>query len=392
MSSLHKGKILSQGIYRVSDGRAQIEWELVNKDGKITFTASGSHPRGGGQCLDQFLEDYPEDEMVRRIHTVWSRWHLNDMHAGCEHQREMGWGHGHDVALSISEANPVQLKSLQEYALNKLASKREKFIKETLDEWSDSRRKRYEAAQKILGHTLSIHEGNEVDRAVEFLRNPPKQQERPRYQGGRGLTSAEELTLARKMLELVKNNAEAEFPVQLKSEIFENSIGAPCPVCGYRYGSAWVYEPIPEDIIAEIKSWEGNAEDSLENNVAEQFLKRNEIQWSMEKSNTKTLEGVRGHHYVITLTDRDNESLSFDFFGSEADKSESKDPSKGSILECIASDLSTEEKFEDFCSSLGYDSDSRTAERIFNAVQKQKQNFRAFLGAEQYDELVNLFQ
>ena len=29
----------------------------------------------------------------------------------------------------------------------------------------------------------------------------------------------------------------------------------PCPVCGYKYGSAWQYMPIPADIIEEIKSW-----------------------------------------------------------------------------------------------------------------------------------------
>ncbi|KKK83807.1 hypothetical protein LCGC14_2789720, partial [marine sediment metagenome] len=23
----------------------------------------------------------------------------------------------------------------------------------------------------------------------------------------------------------------------------------PCPVCGYKYGSAWLYEPLPQDVI-----------------------------------------------------------------------------------------------------------------------------------------------
>jgi len=29
----------------------------------------------------------------------------------------------------------------------------------------------------------------------------------------------------------------------------------PCSVCGYEYGSAWLYMPIPDEIVAEIKSW-----------------------------------------------------------------------------------------------------------------------------------------
>lgn len=28
-----------------------------------------------------------------------------------------------------------------------------------------------------------------------------------------------------------------------------------CPVCGYQYGSAWLYEAIPAEIISEIRSW-----------------------------------------------------------------------------------------------------------------------------------------
>lgn len=29
----------------------------------------------------------------------------------------------------------------------------------------------------------------------------------------------------------------------------------PCPTCGYKYGTAWLYEPIPEEIITTIMSW-----------------------------------------------------------------------------------------------------------------------------------------
>lgn len=29
----------------------------------------------------------------------------------------------------------------------------------------------------------------------------------------------------------------------------------PCPVCGYKYGTAWLYEPLPEEVVKEILSW-----------------------------------------------------------------------------------------------------------------------------------------
>lgn len=27
-------------------------------------------------------------------------------------------------------------------------------------------------------------------------------------------------------------------------------LSAPCPICGYKYGSQWLYEPIPDDVIS----------------------------------------------------------------------------------------------------------------------------------------------
>jgi len=31
------------------------------------------------------------EEMYRKLLDIWKRWHLNDMRAGCSHQRAMGW-------------------------------------------------------------------------------------------------------------------------------------------------------------------------------------------------------------------------------------------------------------------------------------------------------------
>lgn len=35
----------------------------------------------------------------------------------------------------------------------------------------------------------------------------------------------------------------------------EGILCKPCPVCGYKYGEAWNYMPIPKEIIEEIESW-----------------------------------------------------------------------------------------------------------------------------------------
>jgi len=69
-----------------------IEWEL--KDGN--FSASGmymnklgSDCESCGQNLDEILEDFPDNEFVKSIHSIWKRWHLNNMRPGSPKQMEL---------------------------------------------------------------------------------------------------------------------------------------------------------------------------------------------------------------------------------------------------------------------------------------------------------------
>ena len=39
-----------------------------------------------------------------------------------------------------------------------------------------------------------------------------------------------------------------------KSEHPEGLLSEPCPACGYRFGSAWLYEPVPEDVLEWLES------------------------------------------------------------------------------------------------------------------------------------------
>lgn len=71
-----------------------------------------------------------------------------------------------------------------------------------------------------------------------------------------------------------------------------------------------------------------------------------------------------------------------------------KPPTIADVLDCLASDASGYENarsFDDWCGDYGYDTDSRTAERIYNATAEQAKGLRHFLGdTEAYDTL--LFQ
>lgn len=43
-----------------------------------------------GQCLDEIANHITTDEF-KKIYCWWKRWHLNNLKAGCAHQRELGW-------------------------------------------------------------------------------------------------------------------------------------------------------------------------------------------------------------------------------------------------------------------------------------------------------------
>lgn len=58
-----------------------------------------------------------------------------------------------------------------------------------------------------------------------------------------------------------------------------------------------------------------------------------------------------------------------------------KDPTAADVLDCLLSDAnSAEESFEDWCADLGYDSDSRTAERTYKTCQSIRVRLQKLLG------------
>ncbi len=118
----------------------------------------------GGQCYEEIADAFPNNPKVQRIVEIWKRWHLNDMRAGCEHQRSEGW-----AERPIDPSKP-----LDSYGTH--------FEGQRQSSWN--------------------------------------------------------------MLAWVRPD---EHP--------EGLLGAPCPVCGYRYGSEWLHEELPAAIIDEVRTW-----------------------------------------------------------------------------------------------------------------------------------------
>ena len=60
-----------------------------------------------------------------------------------------------------------------------------------------------------------------------------------------------------------------------------------------------------------------------------------------------------------------------------------RDPELGEVLDCLLADawgLANSRSFEDWAAELGYDEDSRKAEKTYRAVERQTRQLREFLG------------
>lgn len=73
---------------------AIITWKFEN--GNFSMSAEVWNPRHtdiycGGQCVDTVAAYFPANAKAQRMVEIWKRWHLNDMRAGCQHQRASHW-------------------------------------------------------------------------------------------------------------------------------------------------------------------------------------------------------------------------------------------------------------------------------------------------------------
>lgn len=170
------------GFYRAHGARYRVEVEIELAGGRLAISGTSGETRANGEfrtsygdpiggAAGQIIEELEQvDEFAAgwsaerrdQLAAIWRRWHLNDMRAGCEHQRAAGWGE-----KRIDESKPA-------------GSYGRHFPGQRQDSWN------------LLG----------------WIR-------------------------------------EDEHPDGLLSRA--------CEVCGYRYGSAWLREELPADVVAFIE-------------------------------------------------------------------------------------------------------------------------------------------
>lgn len=161
----------------------------------------------GGQCLDVIAE-HVDTPLFKEIYRLWKLYHLNDMHAECEHQAELGW-------REIAKKEVV----LYHFQMNREASKRRAEIKDNVIAAAA-------AGESIL---LTPNERNLLNN--KFFIN----------------AFSEELPKTIAPLYELKNTERKMLGWLYEKDHPEGILCKPCPVCGYEYGSSWKYFPIPEE-------------------------------------------------------------------------------------------------------------------------------------------------
>lgn len=215
--------------------------------------------RSCGQIRDELERFFPEHSWVYK-------YHLNDMRAGCEHQRELGWGRSFDVAITRQSITPAQRTALWKVYRGEIERKAHEKDSDFCD-WV-STLKNPDSAKTFLAHSLGRVPRNSESAILEsvaygiwksglsdFL-DPAHQYLRSTFSTFVSRKHFEDM--AEMLLEdWVSRKHEVWEP---HSQIFTDSIGAPCPECGYRFGTEWKYEQLPDSVLKWFESLEDGAE------------------------------------------------------------------------------------------------------------------------------------
>jgi hypothetical protein len=120
-----------------------------------------------------------------------------------------------------------------------------------------------------------------------------------------------------------------------------------------------------------------------------QFVNKNKIKATSEwaNANPNMADSQNMNHFKVTLRGGGRQMTLYFSQGYGI----SGEPDAASVLNCLASDSASVENarsFDDWASDLGYDPDSRKAEKIFKTCEVQAAKLKKFLGEALYKTLL----
>lgn len=198
---------------RVDGKNAFVKIRYKNGDLRITGVIGPTH-QGDYHCSGQIIEETRAGEPtsdwtragLKNLSDVWRRWHMNDMNPYCEHQNELGWDE--------KAKEPVMVI---EYVLNRDTMRQRKDIKDSSIEKlkKDVFVKLNEEGRFVLNLPYKVnHISKEIEQYYEERHREYK---------------------------ILGHLTPDEHP--------DGLLCKECPECGYRYGTEWLREEVPEDIL-----------------------------------------------------------------------------------------------------------------------------------------------
>ena len=198
--------------------------KITIKEGNLSISGV-DRPLSNGDCkgsCGQIYDDIPirsnfkyasgwSKDLARELVSIWKRWHLNDMNASCVHQREnwdldkkievVSYGYGNkfwDLAGKV-KAGKASTEEYQDYCVHKPI-----------------------VTKIIVGRTIIDQDtlDNYLDRG--FIK---------------------------------RERVETKPAIHVRcDEHPEGLLVKPCEICGYRYGSEWLKEELPGEVIEFLES------------------------------------------------------------------------------------------------------------------------------------------
>ena len=198
--------------------------EITYKDGKLSIhgvigpTASGNCAGSAGQCVDEIRKGRPteewDEEMLQKFCDIWDEWHLNDMRPYCRHMKKLGWDK--DAREEIT---------LYHYKLRPEACAKKKDAEEDAIRHLREGKPFVPTEEQVFYATLKYF----LD-----VYDPINEETAKYYEPYKGLHGETE----KKTRGWVRYDEDKR-----------GLIGRPCPECGYKYGTSWIKEDVPDDVL-----------------------------------------------------------------------------------------------------------------------------------------------
>ena len=202
---------------------AKIEYDgkRLSISGVIAPLANGNCLGSAGQCVDEIREGIPTDEwtpeMLKKFCDIWDKWHLNDLRPYCEHMKELGWAeHTQDKVKiekwTLTKEAYQKKEDAEKRALNCLRNG------ETFEPTIE------ETAYANMKYSIDVYNDEDF---------PYKNAYELKEKDCLGHSNTEYKTRGW----ILYKDHELGF------------IGRERPVCGYKYGTSWKVEEVPQDVI-----------------------------------------------------------------------------------------------------------------------------------------------